>query len=352
MSVNSPDNGLPAVQRFHQELKAAACAGVPLELASSDSWFSKGTVTLRKLDAIEVLIADRLARGQTLQQLTGKFDEIPSRYLAALRLYDQTGEMGLVLDGLATSALSRRQLASMFRGTIIYLLIVIMVAVIGLEFFANFIVPSIETMREDMRLFSAVEAPSRTEGAGLPRIVVTVLGYLAWAMLLFLLFGGSSKIVSLLGGRRYQRLRAAATAMRSIGVLVSHGVAVSEAASISCDLVGAGAADRRQVVSAVQGGSGVGGTPPADVRSFPGVGRKSTCGNSSDLAGDAVHGDRRSKRADLQPGDLLAGDQSAPRFGTAGGMIDGAVVFLTESIDAQLFQNLGNRADGAMMGEL
>ena len=32
-------------------------------------------------------------------------------------------------------------------------------------------------------------------------------------------------------------------------------------------------------------------------------------------------------------------------------MADGAVIFIAESVDPQFFENLGDRADGAMMGE-
>jgi prepilin-type processing-associated H-X9-DG protein len=57
------------------------------------------------------------------------------------------------------------------------------------------------------------------------------------------------------------------------------------------------------------------------------------------------------RSAEEENPEYVGGFGSAHQGGANFVMADGGVMFLTRSIDPIRFQNLGNRADGAMMGD-
>jgi prepilin-type N-terminal cleavage/methylation domain-containing protein len=77
-------------------------------------------------------------------------------------------------------------------------------------------------------------------------------------------------------------------------------------------------------------------------------GTRATLRNSSSLSNSRDWVANRWEPGDT---DLVGGFGSAHQGGAQFVMADGAVIFLTQMIDPVLFQNMGNRSDGAMMGE-
>jgi type II secretory pathway component PulF len=239
--------------RFHRELKAAVLARVPLELSVSRIAFGK-RATLGRLKSLELLIDERLGQGQTLTQIFSReSSDLPIRYREAFRVFDRIGDARLVLDGLANRVHLRRNLARVLRSTLAYLLAIFLLAAVLLSFFSDYVVPTIDLMRADLLLTTAIDAPKRFDATGLLPQIVTLLNLVVYVLFVLLLFGFSSKIVSWLGGRRYQTHGATAMALRTISALMASGMSAEEAAPIGCNLVGGDRAVRKQVGAAIEG---------------------------------------------------------------------------------------------------
>jgi hypothetical protein len=125
-------------------------------------------------------------------------DELPGQYRAALRVVGQAGATSLVFDGMSAKTECRRQLARVVRTTLIYLICLVFVSAVLLSFFNDFIVPSLDSMRDDMRLIPIIEAPEHFDSTAVVPILVRIMELSAFVLLLVMVFGGSSFVTSLI----------------------------------------------------------------------------------------------------------------------------------------------------------
>lgn len=88
---------------------------------------------------------------------------------------------------------------------------------------------------------------------------------------------------------------------------------------------------------------------PSDVSLGWTSGTRATLRNTTSISGAERFG--MGPSPEEEDPKYVGGFGSAHQGGGNFVLADGAVVFLTQSIEPTLFQNLGNRADGAMMGE-
>ena len=240
MSQNSGTTALTRSQldRFHRELKSALAARVPLELGYANG-SSGGMASVTKLDWLRNRIEARL---QDAHPVTGELncgdDQIPLRYMAALHLFESTGDVSLSLEGLTTRVRSRQHLSRVLRSSLLYLSFVLFVIAVFLSFYSRFIAPSMQEFRADLVLQPAVDAPERTDLMQYAPVVVIGLEAIAILVLLLTMFGISTKLVSLLGGKRYSTDIAAAIALRAIRSMVGNGMNANKATMVGCQLVG------------------------------------------------------------------------------------------------------------------
>ena len=235
-----------AFQRFQNDLRAAVTAGVPIEIGSKDSVAGNDRLTIAKLDAWELAVGPRIANG-SLSEAMGSVAELPIRYRAALRVFDETDSMLAVLDGLTVRRCAREQVKRALRLTFIYLLLLLLVAFAGLLLFTTSVAPMVDAMRADMLLPAAINAPDRFDPMPWIPWLVKILGGSLVVALILMLAGGGTKLAMWLGGNHYVRCRVSAMTLRVVQMLVSEGVAIEDAVSVGHDLNGADASVRHEI---------------------------------------------------------------------------------------------------------
>ncbi|KLU03364.1 putative transmembrane protein [Rhodopirellula islandica] len=222
---------------FHDGLAAAVMARVPIHLGTGGS--VSGKLTLEKVGLLKRQPAA----------------EWPTRYRAAREVFDRTGNMQIVLDGLTHNTRSERTLSRLLWGSCIYLLTLAVVGYLGLAFFTHFIGPSINALRADMELVPSTPMVPRSDPIidFLPTVLVVAPFILVGTCLLIWITGGVSRWATRLGGSAYIRDNASAVAMRSIAAMAKTGVPAEEAVNLSCDLLGSSPAARNQVQTTLRG---------------------------------------------------------------------------------------------------
>ncbi|MDA8563940.1 hypothetical protein N9L06_05755 [Mariniblastus sp.] len=235
---------------FLDDLRAAVIAGVPIDVGSSvdgSTFSSENLLTIKALDEIEDTVS---AAGSNSGHRRYE-GALPDRLDIAQQVFSTTNDMPLVLRGLSTANLASRKAIRFLRWTITYLMIVLLVAWLGMMFFAIVLVPEIQAMRADL-LFSRRPEVASSNG------LLVWIGYLAWifgalliAALIALSVGGIRKFVMLVGGRYFVGSRVQAIAMEAATRLVESGIDPTRANELACRLVGcdAKAAGAAQVVS-------------------------------------------------------------------------------------------------------
>lgn len=239
-------------QRFQNDLKATLLAGVPVEIGSKDSVSSNNRLTIAELSHLESLILPGITSNESLTETLDSQPEIPARYRAALIVFDRTASMLAVLDGLTIRRFAQGQAKRVLRWTLIYLLILLAVAFVGMRLYTTQVLPALALMRADMLLPAAINAPDRFDLMPWLPIIVQVLGWSLLVMLVLMLAGGASKIAMWLGGNHFVRCRLSTMALRVTQMLVEAGTPIDEAVTLSCDLTGADARVRRNIRTAVE----------------------------------------------------------------------------------------------------
>lgn len=217
-------------QHFLNDLRAAVIAGVPIGVGQSMNG-SMGSVenllTTKSLDAIEE--HGTFAGGNL---------KLPERLTAAHQVFSATNDMPLVLRALSAANHASRRAIRYLRWTIAYLVIVLLVAWLGMIFFAIVLVPEIESMRADF-LFS------RRPDVATSHTFLPWIGYLTWIFgalsliaLIALCVGGTRKFVMLAGGRYFVRSRVEASAAEVCSRLIESGIDPSQADELAFQLVG------------------------------------------------------------------------------------------------------------------
>ncbi len=168
------------------------------------------------------------------------------RYQAAQEIFASTGAMDLVLDGLTWTRAAHAEMLRSVRRTLIYLVILLLVASVLLGFFNEVIVIQILRMREDMKLVPAVAAQHANTTQWIPFLIMVLVGT-AIALVVLLASGGASAVALCFGGGRYRRNLETGIALKVVDRLIQAPWPAQQATTMACDLVDASPAIREQL---------------------------------------------------------------------------------------------------------
>jgi len=135
------------VTRFHQDLTGATLARIPIDFGIVPSTATTSDAALGG--------RSNLKKITRLRELNGGPADLPIAYSAGLQLYQQSVSADLVLNGLSCQARSRRQISGITSRSVVYVLLVGVVAVIGLAVHNSFVTPTFDAFRADLQLDSA-----------------------------------------------------------------------------------------------------------------------------------------------------------------------------------------------------
>ncbi len=237
------------IEQFHNDLKAALLADVPLVGGKGRRLMATQLENLQQ--QLETAVHDSQRSIGETNLLVWQNDALPKWYRAALKVFIRTGSMLPVLEGLSVRPLAARDVHRALRWTIVYLLIVASTALLGLLLFELLVVPEIEYFREDLLLPAAIEVTPRFDVLPwLPGIIaVLAMGLVIGLFGIFV--GGIANMTSWLGCRRYVCSSISMTVLRVAQSLVRADVAVDDAVSIGYALTGAESNVQRQVESVI-----------------------------------------------------------------------------------------------------
>lgn len=239
------------IEQFHNNLKAALIAKIPLA-AGRDNRLS--LTELENLQhRLKVITGDSGRRTDKLSTGIIRDETFPKWYRAAWTVFAQTGSMLPVLEVLSVRPLAIRDVSRALRWTIIYLLIVLTTALVGLLIIYIRVTPAIESFREDLQLPSAIEVTQHFDVQPWLPWIILVLTIGLILSLFWMLVGGIANLTSWLGGRRYVGWMISTTVLRVSQSLVRAGMAVKDAVSIGCDLTGAESKVQEEIQSMIQG---------------------------------------------------------------------------------------------------
>ncbi|MEM9410849.1 MAG: hypothetical protein AAGA30_07025 [Planctomycetota bacterium] len=214
-----------ALCQFHNDLSAAVLAKVPLDLSTSDR--TQNQISTERLEQIHNI----LSRDQSIEQL-------PDRLLAGWKIFQHTGLMEPVIEGLSVSRTARNELVESMAWTWRYMSLLIATAYGGLYFFSSVVAPIIVDLRIDSQK-SSTSTPLSPEQLlpawpdALPAIGVLLLILYLWG------FCGGTKQWSLwLCGGELTNLRSISSAIKATRLLVASDVPLDKSVDLGCDLVG------------------------------------------------------------------------------------------------------------------
>ena len=222
-------------QHFLDDLRAAVIAGVPIDGGLGFDASSENLLTLDSLNEIE---EQTNANEWAESSREGANPALPDRLAVAWKVFATTSDMPLVLRGLSAANLASRKAIRSLRWTITYLMIVLLVAWLGMMFFAIVLVPELESMRADMQF-------SRRPDVAQSHTFLPWIGYLAYIFgalsliaLIALGTGGIRRFVMLAGGRHFVRSRIEGVASEVSARLVGAGVEPDRATELAYRLAG------------------------------------------------------------------------------------------------------------------
>lgn len=228
----------PDIERFRADLAAAVAAGVPVSFgldtksAELDRWCEE-----LKVDSGATGSCSGADRTRTINQSATGGPALPNRFLAAYKVFATTDSMAEVLDGLIAVPEAERQVRRALRWPFIYLAIVLLVAILGLVFYAWRIQPVHELLQAELAFPPAVrEARSLQLLDWLP-MVVLVFATVLFVASVSLLAGGFRWLVMAIGGRRFVRSQGSAAVMRTMASLAASGMGAAEAGKTARQLV-------------------------------------------------------------------------------------------------------------------
>jgi type II secretory pathway component PulF len=134
---------------FNDQLAALIEAGVPIDLGLDGSR-DQTTETLEKINA---LVARHVSRGATLAEAVDAAEPaLPMQYRSLMQLWLRTGDIEAVLGSASQMAEAIDESRYGVRSAFFYPLVVCSLAIAGLIAFCIFLVPRLESLREEMRL--------------------------------------------------------------------------------------------------------------------------------------------------------------------------------------------------------
>lgn len=212
----------PSLQSFYADIEAARVANVPVELDSRSllqSATSLSESSIRKLAAA------------TKQNIAN----VDDRHQAAIGIHKQLGSMVPVLDGLSARAIANHEFGMIVKRVLWYLSLVLLVALLGLVYFNRSIVPEYNSVRQDMELYHGMTDFNLDAFPYLIPLMV-IVGLLLVINIVLLLTGKTGFLMGWFGGRKYVRLKVAAAAARTLGLLVSQNVSLADATQSTATL--------------------------------------------------------------------------------------------------------------------
>ena len=212
----------PSLQSFYDDIEAARVANVPVELDSRSllqSATSLSESSIRKLAAA------------TKQNIAN----VDDRHQAAIGIHKQLGSMVPVLDGLSARAIANHEFGMIVKRVLWYLSLVLLVALLGLVYFNRSIVPEYNSVRQDMELYHGMTDFNLDAFPYLIPLMV-IVGLLLVINIVLLLTGKTGFLMGWFGGRKYVRLKVAAAAARTLGLLVSQNVSLADATQSTATL--------------------------------------------------------------------------------------------------------------------
>ena len=212
----------PSLQSFYADIEAARVANVPVELDSRSllqSATSLSESSIRKLAAA------------TKQNIAN----VDDRHQAAIGIHKQLGSMVPVLDGLSARAIANHEFGMIVKRVLWYLSLVLLVALLGLVYFNRSIVPEYNSVRQDMELYHGMTDFNLDAFPYLIPLMV-IVGLLLVITIVLLLTGKTGFLMGWFGGRKYVRLKVAAAAARTLGLLVSQNVSLADATQSTATL--------------------------------------------------------------------------------------------------------------------
>ena len=212
----------PSLQSFYDDIEAARVANVPVELDSRSllqSATSLSESSIRKLAAA------------TKQNIAN----VDDRHQAAIGIHKQLGSMVPVLDGLSARAIANREFGMIVKRVLWYLSLVLLVALLGLVYFNRSIVPEYNSVRQDLELYHGMTDFNLDAFPYLIPLMV-IVGLLLVITIVLLLTGKTGFLMGWFGGRKYVRLKVAAAAARTLGLLVSQNVSLVDATQSTATL--------------------------------------------------------------------------------------------------------------------
>lgn len=234
-------------EHFCDDLRAAKLAGVPLEVGTHASATAAVPVSEKRLAAafktLQPYWTSLHAHGEHPQpsESSAELKSVPIRLRAAAEVFAATDSMVPVLRGLSTRVVASRAVVRSLHWPVVYLIVLLAVALLGVIFFMTQLAPEINSVRADLELsepLSPIELRDRLSWINaMPIVFGTGLALALTAILL----GGVSRFAMILGGREVVRSRIMAAALQIYRDLRVSGFDPQDAIRISCELTAANA---------------------------------------------------------------------------------------------------------------
>ena len=225
------------LQVFHNDLRAAVRAGVKLEVGEITS--PGRSLKIKEIDQLE----QNVANGSTL----------PARFQAAIDVWNETGSMIPVLEGLSTRIGAWHRIRRLFRKSMLYVFALALMATAALIWFQLKLLPDINAIRNDLiNIARPVETIRPSNLALWANVILVLFVVLLLAMIWWLFRGGVTRAGWWTGSGTWMRYRTLATAAQTLQTLVAKGVEPQRAATLSGTLTGLGPIGQGELLSSIR----------------------------------------------------------------------------------------------------
>jgi len=229
---------------FARELYTLLDAGTPLnEALKSMAGQAESKQMSRFVTSLHTKVAEGYSLASAMQQAPST---VPNDVIATIQAGEESGYLDKVLSRLADSVEQREQLNKKMKTALIYPILMVVVAVLIVVFLMVYVVPKVVKVFDNMQQ----TLPPLTQG------LLSLSNFVQnqWEWILFALFAiwfffallmrqesGRYKIHALMlktpGLKRFLIYSSAAQWARSLGVLLSSGVAIQDALKISAEVI-------------------------------------------------------------------------------------------------------------------